>query len=276
MKLFRRLIFLVVIGGIVGIVFFRQTEIRHFFFPSPTSVPTQKPLKFAVMGDIHLDAENFKIALEKAKTDGEDFVVVVGDLTSLGTKEELLAMKKILDESGLPYYAIPGNHDLWASNQKNSSFYRQVFGPDFQSFKKDNLKFILVNNGSFLGIKAMVGENGQNQGDWLQEEVKECVVMDCLVFMHIPLNHPRSLHVMGEGNALVAAEAKEWVKKLVESKVKEVFAGHLHYYSAYNLEGLETTVVGAITRSRNLQSPKFLEVVKEGKNLNKKEVFLSQ
>jgi 3',5'-cyclic AMP phosphodiesterase CpdA len=228
------------------------------------------------MADIHLDEESFKIALEKAKADGEDFVIVVGDLTSLGKKEELLAMKKVLDESGLKYYAVPGNHDLWSGNPEKANLFRQVFGPDFQSFKRGSSKFILVNNGSFLGIKAIVAENGQRQGDWLQEEVSECAVIDCLVFMHMPLNHPRSWHVMGEESAKVSLEAKEWVKTLVENKVKEVFAGHLHFYSQYNLEGLETTVVGAVTGSRNPQSPKFLEVVKEGKNLDKKEVFLNQ
>ncbi len=276
MKFFRRLLFLAVIGGLVWIGLFHQVEVKRFFFSAPPpKAPVEKPLKFAVMGDIHLDAKNFKIALEKAKADGEDFVIVVGDLTSLGTKDELLAMKKILDESGLEYYTIPGNHDLWSGNPQKANLFREVFGPDFQSFKKAETKFILVDNGSFLGIKAMKGEDGQNQGEWLQGEVKECLVIDCLVFMHIPLNHPRSLHIMGEENTPVMLEAKEWVKTLVENKVKEVFAGHLHFYSQYNLDGLETTVVGAITGPRNLQSSKFLEVVKEDKNLVKREVFLN-
>jgi 3',5'-cyclic AMP phosphodiesterase CpdA len=275
MKLFRRLIFLALIGGLVWIGLFCQGEIRRFFFPSPPPTPIEKPLKFAVMADIHLDAENFKIALEKAKADGEDFVIIVGDLTSLGKKEELSVMKKILDESSLKYYAVPGNHDLWASNQKKGNLFRQVFGSNFQSFKKDNLKFILVDNGSFSGIDAILDEDGQSQGVWLKKELVECPQIDCLVFMHIPLNHPRSFHIMGEENPQVALEAKKWVEILVENKVKEVLAGHLHFYSSYTLDGLKTTVVGAITGDRNPQSSKFLEVIKGGKNLDKKEVFLS-
>jgi 3',5'-cyclic AMP phosphodiesterase CpdA len=276
MKLFRRLLFLAIIGGLVWISLFYQAEVRRFFFPSPPSeAPVEKPLEFAVMSDIHLDAGNFKIALEKAKADGEDFVIIVGDLTSLGKKEELSAMKKILDESGLKYYAIPGNHDLWASNQKKGNLFRQVFGPDFQSFKRDNFKFILVDNGSFSGIDAILGEDGQSQGVWLKKELVECPQIDCLVFMHIPLNHPRSFHIMGEENPQVALEAKKWAEVLVESEVKEVFAGHLHFFSSYTLDGLETTVVGAITGNRNPQSPKFLRVIEEGSKLDQKEVFLN-
>jgi len=275
MRFFRRLLFLAVIGGLVWISLFRQTEIKRFFFPSSPSAPTVKPLKFAVMGDVHSDAENFVVALEKAKTNNDDFVIIVGDLTSLGKKEELLAMKKVLDESGLKYYAIPGNHDFWSSNPPKANLFWEVFGPDFQSFKKNDFKFILADNGSYLGINALMGEDGQNQGDWLRAEVAECWQISCLVFMHMPLNHPRSWHIMGEENPAVVLEAKEWVKVLTENKVREVFAGHLHFFASYELEGLRTTVIGAIAGNRNPQSPKYLEVIWKGKELDKKEVFLN-
>lgn len=277
MKLFRRLIFLAAVGGLVWLVLFHQVEVGRFFFPSlPTVTPAEKPLKFAVMSDIHLDTESLERGLKKAKEDKVDFAIIVGDLTSLGKKEELVLVKKVLDESGVSYYVVPGNHDLWSSKRGKATLYWEVFGPDFQTFKKDDFKFILVNNADYLGINHALGEDSQNEGVWLRKEIVECLQISCLVFLHIPLNHPRSWHIMGEENLEVALEAKEWVKTLVENKVEEVFAGHLHFYSQYNLDGLGTTVVGAITANRNPQSPKFLEVVKEGKNLNKREIFLSE
>lgn len=236
----------------------------------PAATPTLagfKPLKFAVMSDIHLDKENFIKALRKAKTDGMEFVVITGDLTSLGKKDELISMKAVLDQEALPYYAIPGNHDLWADNFK-PTYFQQVFGPDYQSFKKDGVKFILLNNGSYFGL-------GEKQRIWLEEEVKECPQIICLVFSHMPFNHPISLHVMGEDNPVGTQEAKEIVKLLVANKVKEAFAGHLHYYSTYELDGLKTTVTGAITSYRNLQSSKFLEVEQKGADFDVRETFVA-
>ena len=277
MKFFRRLIFLAIIGGLVWIGLFHQAEISRFFFPSPPpGAPTEKPLKFAVMADIHLDTENLKMGVEKAKKDQVEFIIITGDLTSLGKRDELLKIKKVLDDGGIKYYVVPGNHDLWASQQFKANIFREVFGKDFQSFKEDGTKFILVNDGGYGGIRGVRGSEGEGQGEWLEKELEECLQITCLVFMHIPLNHPNSLHVMGEENEKVTEEAKRWVKLFVQEKVKEVFAGHLHYSSSYELDGLRTTVVGAISKDRNLQSPKFLEVLEEAVELEPKEVFVAE
>jgi len=80
--------------------------------------------------------------------------------------------------------------------------------------------------------------------------------------------------VMGEDNPKVASEASELIELFLKNNIKEIFAGHLHFSSEYNLGGLHTTIVGAITKDRNLQSPKFLEIWQEGGNFAKKEVFL--
>jgi len=252
----------------------------------------EKPSRFAVMSDVHSDWENFQKALEKAKTDmeigpsfvppvggttaGKGFVIITGDLTTIGTKNELLEAKKILEESGLRYYVIPGNHDVWWGRKYKRDVWEEVFGESFESFREDGAKFILINNGDAVGginqfkvqsSKFKVDEE-ETQMDWLKKETEECLKVYCLVFMHIPLNHPNSLHVMGEESPLVASEAAELINL-------EVFAGHLHFSSSYELDGLKTTIVGAVTRDRNLQSPKFLEVWEENGNSRKEDVFLS-
>jgi Icc protein len=232
------------------------------------SVAPESQLKFAVMSDIHLDTENLEKALSQAKADAVDFAVITGDMTSLGKKEELRQVKKVLDDSGLKYYAIPGNHDHWASNQFKTDIYGEVFDYKYLSFRQNGTKFILIDNGNYSGL-------GAEQKNWFKEEVKDCLQINCLVFVHIPLNHPLSLHIMGEDNPKVASEAAEIVKTLVDNKVQQVFAGHLHYSSEYEIDGLKTTVVGAVTRNRNIQSPKFIEVWGDGGQWNKKEVFLN-
>lgn len=229
----------------------------------------ENPIKIAIFSDIHSDFKNLYKALKIAKRDNSDFLIITGDLTTLGKISELNEIKELLDNSGLEYYVLPGNHDLWWDKKFKEDNFGEVFGKDYQSFNKNKVKFILVNNGDVdLGL-------GEAQEKWFREEIKECLRVYCLVFTHIPLNHPKSLYVMGADNRSVASEAGKLIKLLVENRVKELFAGHLHLSSSYFLDGLQTTIVGAIASERNFQSPKFLEVKYLNGELEKKEIFLS-
>lgn len=270
MKLFKKLlvIFLIVVAGLaIKNGSLRQEEIR---------ISEEKPIKFAIMSDIHSDWKNFKEALEKAKEGfggNGGFVIVTGDLTTLGLKSELIEAKKILDESGLKYFVVPGNHDVWWGRKYKKDVWKEIFGKSFQSFLDDGVKFILINNGD--GEGGLEGFGGVGQKKWLEEEAEECLRIYCLVFMHMPLNHPNSLHIMGEDNTKIASEAGQIKELFVKDQIREIFAGHLHFSSSYELEGLKTTVVGAVTSDRNTQSPKFMTVeVKDGE-LVQNDVFLS-
>jgi len=237
-------------------------------------VSEEIPLKFAVMADIHSDEKNLKKALNLIKLNNSNFLIILGDLTTLGKKDELLKIKEILEESGIKYYVIPGNHDIWWGRQYKKNLWMEIFGKSFDSFRIDNHKFILLNNADGVEGFGVIGKDGREQVAWLQEEVEECLRLYCLAFLHMPLSHPTSLHVMGEDNPKVASEASELIELFLKNNIKEIFAGHLHFSSEYNLGGLHTTIVGAITKDRNLQSPKFLEIWQEGGNFAKKEVFL--
>jgi len=316
-RLKKILVIALFILGVIGVIWgIDKFKVQSEKFKVAEEQKIEEPLKFAVMGDIHSDWENFRKALEKAKRDmrvgpafaeasaRQGFVIVVGDLTTIGKKSELLAAKKILNESGLKYYVIPGNHDVWWGRQYKKDVWGEVFGESFTSFKATEpqsnppdgeagkeIKFILINNGDGVGginkfkvqkpvpslsrdEKLKVDEE-ETQMEWIEKETEECLKIYCLVFMHMPLNHPSSLHVMGEGNAKVASETGELVRLLVNNKVKKVFAGHLHFSSSYELDDLRTTIVGAVTRERNFQSPKFLEVNLQDGKLEEKEVFLT-
>lgn len=233
--------------------------------PAVVEVPQKPVLKFAVMSDIHSDWANFRKALGLAKNNQNKFVILTGDLTTIGKKTELAEAKKILDESDLLYFVIPGNHDLWYGNQVKAEVFNEVFGESYLSFKDEGIKFILFNNGDYYGVEDLA---------WLKLEIEECLKVTCLVFSHMPLNHPKSSHIMGEDNARVASQAAELKGLFKQAGVKAFFAGHLHYFSQYELDGLTTTVTGAISAERNLESPKFLEVTAEGSSWTAKEVFL--
>lgn len=220
---------------------------------TPTNFPTRTEIKqtsysFAVISDIHSDLKNLQRVLDRIREDKISFIVVVGDLTTLGKSEELIKVKTVLDKNAIPYYVVPGNHDLWSVKGKSNP-YKDIFGVDYQSFLKDNVKFILINNGDgTIGID-------NTQREWITQQIVDCPKLHCLVFAHMPLNNGLLKHIMGEDSPRVASQAASLVRELVRAQVVELFAGHLHYLSTYTLDDLTTITDGAVK-----DNPRFIEV----------------
>ena len=214
--------------------------------PTPTLI--EQKVKIAVMADVHNDSDQLKIMLDKAKRDGVEMVIVAGDLTNNGKISELTKIKSTLDNSALKYAVVPGNHEYFLKD------FISIFGKNYQSIKIDDVKLILMDNSYWQGMDDL-------QKKWIEMEVLECRIMICVAIMHKPLNNSFSTHVMGENNKKAASEAS-WLRELlIVSGVKQIEAGHLHYSSSYELEGIRTDIVGAISRDRNNQSPRYTELM---------------
>lgn len=212
--------------------------------------------KIAIMADVHNDTVTLRKALKQAKDEGVAEVIVDGDLTLDGKQEELVAIKKVLDEGGVKYVVVPGNHDWWGPK----GTYAAVFGAEYQVLRVDGVKYILINDGDGKGL-------GEKQWRWLESEVGECRVVVCVAVAHEPLNHNFSKHIMGEGSKTVTAEAAKLLDLLVKNNVGRLYSGHLHYASSYNLGGMATTIVGAISSSRNNQTPRWTLIEGEGERV---------
>ena len=66
---------------------------------------------------------------------------------------------------------------------------------------------------------------------------------------------------------------ENWMK--VDNKVQELFAGHIHFLSSYELDGLLTNTVGAVYTDKGTVDSRFLEVKVNIPDitLSKKELF---
>lgn len=217
---------------------------------------------FAVMADSHLDYQNLAKALSQAKAKGAKFVIGIGDLSDVGSIDELTKTKAVYAESGLPYYAAPGDHDMWDSrNQKKdaSQNFVDIFGLSYQAFTYKNTRFILINNAdNYLGLDS-------TQLQWIEDELKNLSNQQVqLVFAvaDIPLFHPSSDHVMGKTEPKLKAQAEHLMSILSRAGVKEVFSADTHMYSSYQdpVNNLNMMTVGAVTSERNPQTPRYVMV----------------
>lgn len=78
----------------------------------------QQPFKFAFLSDTHISTDPGVPADDLRRTIADlnlqsdlDFVVITGDITEMGTDEEIRLAKNIFNDLKIPYHILPGNHD---------------------------------------------------------------------------------------------------------------------------------------------------------------------
>lgn len=220
----------------------------------------KKPAKFkiAVLSDTHSDSEETAKAIVKAKELGAQQIIVTGDLTQVGSIDELMAQKRLFDEANVPYKVIPGDHDLY--NSAGTDNFKQVFGSTYQSYISNGVKFLLLD-----GSDANQGL-GDEQIKWIRNELSKRNSKITFVFMHLPPYHNSSTRTIyqkattdGEVNQKAKEETKALFKAMKDYGAKDVFSGDHHLSNRYQEPdySINVNVVGAVTRERNLQTPRF-------------------
>lgn len=219
--------------------------------------------KFAVLADSHKDTASLSRALNQARDGGAQFIVMMGDLSDVGTVDELTATKQVLDNSGLQYYVTPGDHDLWDSRDKESDppkNFTQVFGKTYQSFSYDMVRHILIyNSDNYSGLDGV-------QLKWVEDELSRPETEDApkltLVFAPTPLYHPSSDHVMGKVTPKLTSQAEHLTTTFKRAGVDLVFSADTHFFSKFTEPKNEQNMltVGAVTSERNPQAPRFAMV----------------
>src|SRR5204863_3028014 len=115
-----------------------------------------KPFRFIHVSDTHIGSPDGKAEDDLRRTvvdinhiDDIAFVVITGDITELGTDEQLKTARQILDSLHVKYYIIPGNHDSGWSESGGLSF-KGIFGDDKFVFDYNGIRFIGCASGPYV------------------------------------------------------------------------------------------------------------------------------
>src|SRR3989344_3509359 len=232
-------------------------------------------LRFALVSDSANENELLAKALSQAQGAGVNFVIGLGDWSSVGTIEQLTATKAVFDKSGLTYYLTAGDHDLWDSRNRSeeaTANFRQIFGEPTKVLDKEGIRFVIVDNSdiysgidteSWKTLNAALSSgvvNVDKNGESSKFEVRSSKLT--FVFAHKTPFHPQSAHVMGEQSAQVARQTKEFLSILENNNVDGFFSGDLHFFAQFNSPkgNVKMTTVGAVNSARNFQGPRFAVV----------------
>lgn len=244
------------VGATLGVKTAKETQ------TSPSLPDKQAPVSFSLLliSDSHSESDYLNKAIAQAKEKGNlKFIIGLGDYTEIGATQELANIKNVLDLSSLRYFLTPGDHDLWDSRDKNlpaEENFTKIFGPAYQSFVYNNIRFLLVNNAdNYVGLD-------NTQLAWITTELEQAKKegnIAVYAFMHEPLHHPSSDHIMGAVNKDLSKQARNLIFTLKDGGVKEIFSGHVHFFSRYKEpeSNLPMTVIGALTTKNNAQAPRY-------------------
>ncbi|HSX58213.1 MAG TPA: metallophosphoesterase [Candidatus Saccharimonadales bacterium] len=209
---------------------------------------------FAVISDTHSDSSDTQRALQQIKSLGLKFVIHSGDWTTVGTIDELKAQKAIFDRSGLTYWGVMGDHDRWQSGSAN---FEKVLGRPYESFDRDNLHFILLDDSD------LTNGLGEEQLDWLSLDLKKNPDRDKIIVMHLPPYHPSSDRTLagkgGTNNSGLQEQTDQLLNMIKDQKVLAIFSGDHHLSQSYTepKTSVKIFISGAATSERNLQTPRW-------------------
>ena len=110
--------------------------------------------KYAFVTDTHVGSSTGEEDLRRTVADINelsdiDFIVVTGDITEMGTNNELSLAKQILSGLKKPYHIIPGNHDTGWSESGGVRFIKE-FGNDKFTFDHNGYRFIACASGPYV------------------------------------------------------------------------------------------------------------------------------
>ena len=212
-------------------------------------------LKFAIVSDSGGENDLLTKALPQAQGKGINFVIGLGDWTTVGTLEQLSVAKQVFDDSKLEYYVTAGDHDLWASrNQDNDplSNFSQTFGKAAHLIEKDRIQIVILDNSDIY--KGIPSESWELLFESLKKDVKLRFVM-----AHKTPFHPDSAHIMGQDAQNVKAQAENLLAILEEGQISGFFSGDMHFFAQFKTpkQAVKITTIGAVASQKNFQGPRF-------------------
>ena len=229
----------------------------------PGDISREVLFKVAVMTDSHDQSALLSQALQQAEEAGVEAVFHLGDLTDLGYLDRLRDAKRVLDNSGLTYYVIPGDRDLWWSTGPDA--FLQVFEKNYHSVKINDTKFVMLDN------SAIYSEIGKEQMEWFKREVKEADFVLLAQPLYVDFSPPHLLNnnkLMGydpDGEVVrtVRDQAEELLDIIRDSPAKAVIAGNQHLSSEHTdpvKPQVSHYVVGAIIGNPDGQLPRSFQI----------------
>lgn len=188
--------------------------------------------------------ENFALIADAIRRDAPDLVINTGDISLNGAdlREDLEGALAMHEALGLPWAAVPGNHDIGDNqeiarkqpiNAERRARFVDVFGPDFWMRDVPGWRLLGLNSllmGSDLDAAA-------EQEAFIAEAVAGLGDRHLAIFLHKPLFQDSADETEISGTFVNPAPRDRLRAALGDARPKLVCSGHLHEYREQEKDG---------------------------------------
>src|SRR5881275_2355553 len=203
------------------------------------------PFVIAQISDLHCGGPHFlpnllDRAVNEVNDLEPDIVVVSGDLTTFGFKEEYAQANSYLSRIACPnVVVIPGNHD---SRNVGYVHFEDLFGKRNSVLRLDGVTIVAVDS---TEPDLDNGQIGRGRYGWIEEQFAEPANLRVFVLHH------HLLPVPGTGRERnIVNDAGDAIECLQRAGVDLVLSGHKHVPYAWRLENLFVVNAGTVSSTR--------------------------
>lgn len=207
---------------------------------------TDRSCTIAHLSDLHTGSQYFVSnlldrALVEVNDLAPDIVVVTGDLTSMGYRQEFREAREYLDRLVCEdVLVVPGNHD---SRNVGYAHFERLFATREMVVRKNGVTVVGVDS---TEPDLDNGRIGRHRYGWIREAFLEAPD-DFKVF----LLHHHLLPIPGTGRERnIVNDAGDVLEVLVECGVNLVLSGHKHVPYAWHLENMYVVNAGTVATLR--------------------------
>ncbi|MBE0517996.1 MAG: metallophosphoesterase [Thermoplasmata archaeon] len=188
------------------------------------NTPFKTDFSFAVLGD----SQGFNSMLSEALINLGDceFVIHCGDMTPSGMPEEFDSLQSAFDESPVPIYTTPGNHDV---KNNGSLEYQNRYAPLSYSFEYSGITFAIVDS-SDLNIS-------EEEIAWMEEVFEDADRK--VIVTHAPSYDPYT-----DNHTLDQGSCDRFQEFVLDREIDAVFTGHIHAFNYLRAESSDFIITG--------------------------------
>lgn len=202
-------------------------------------------LKLSLLSDLHIDIEgylfnginarsNFVAVLNEAVSKNPDIFILAGDLCNkVGDVDIYQWIKKQMDDTGIPTYYIPGNHD-------DATMMKEVFHLGHGGSANELFFDKKCKGHSLIFLDTSQGRMSDEQYNWLKEKIKNSGE-HVMIFMHHPPLIAYAKH-MEPRYSFLQMEIFQDICAEFKDKNFSVFTGHYHLEKTITKRNITTFI----------------------------------
>ncbi|MDQ3990791.1 MAG: metallophosphoesterase [Actinomycetota bacterium] len=168
-----------------------------------------------------------------------DVVVVTGDFTNFGYRQEFKTAVAYLERIKAPVYSVPGNHD---ARNVGWVHFEELIGPRHWSMDVDGVRLVGADSSE---PDLDHGQIGRERYEWIREQFAGAAALKVFAMHH------HLIPIPGTGRERnIVYDAGDLLEVLIGAGVQVVLSGHKHVPYVWRLEDIYVVNAGTCASLR--------------------------